>query len=120
VILLPSTLALTNGTNSDGTPNTNVCGWHHNRKFNDASSADDLFWCVVRTDGADKSSAKNFVNSVAFCLSHEAAEALTNRDGQGWHGDTCEIGDLCEQASDSGPIITYSYRGWNVEKYWSN
>jgi hypothetical protein len=124
VILLPTTLALTNGTNSDGTPNTNVCGWHNHRKFNDASSADDLFWCVMRTDGADKSSAKNFVNSVAYCVSHEMAEAVTNRDGQGWHGDdsssSCEIGDLCEQISDTGPLITYFYRGWSVEKYWSN
>lgn len=107
VIYLPRTLGLTNGKNQDGTPNTNVCGWHGHRKFNSASTADDLFWCVLRTDGADTSSAQTLVGSVAFCASHEITEAMTNRDSQGWHGDDengCEAGDLCEQNA------TFSYR----------
>jgi hypothetical protein len=123
VIYLPGTLTLTNGKNDDGTPNTNVCGWHKNRKFNSNSASNDLFWCVIGTDGANTSSAQSFIDSVAFCASHEIAEAVTNRDGQGWHGDdgnNCEIGDLCESATDSGPIITFLYRRWHVEKYWSD
>lgn len=124
VIFLPTTLALTNGTNPDGTPNANVCGWHKHRKFNGSSGADDLFWCVVRTDSAPTSSPSAFVSSIAFCAGHETAEALSNRDDQGWHGDDnngCEIGDLCEQ---QGTTFRYQARStgtpWNVEKYWSD
>jgi hypothetical protein len=124
VILLPTTLGLTNGTNSDGTPNTNVCGWHHHRKYNGSSGADDLFWCVIRTDLADTSSTHNFINSIAFCAGHETAEALTNRDDQGWHGDDsngCEIGDLCEQLGTTFPYqATPTAATWDLEKYWSD
>lgn len=121
LVYLPTTLGLTAGTKPDGTPNVNVCGWHGHRKFNSASTADDLFWCVLRTDNANTSSPYNFVNSTAYCASHEIAEAVTNRDTYGWHGDDsygCEIGDLCE-ANASGPVVTFKYRGWDVEKYWS-
>jgi hypothetical protein len=116
MMLLPRTLSLTNGKNPDGTVNTNVCGWHGHWKFNDHSDRDDLFWCVVRTDHASTATAKSFVQSVAFCVGHELAEAVSDRDPQGWHGDDgngCEIGDLCEQ------LGTHDYRGWQVQQYWS-
>jgi hypothetical protein len=122
LMYLPTTLGLTAGINPDGTPNANVCGRHGHRKFNSASTADDLFWCVLRTDNANtSSSAYNFVNSTAYCASHEIAEALTNRDTHGWHGDDsygCEIGDLCE-VNASGNLDTFKYRSWDIEKYWS-
>lgn len=115
LILLPTTTALTNGTNSDGSPNTNICGWHGHQKFNGSSVNDDLFWAVIRTDKADTSSEQNFVNSVAFCVGHELAEAFTDRDGNGFTASNgCEIGDICENQA------FFSYRGWSVEQYWSN
>jgi hypothetical protein len=115
LILLPTSTALTNGKNSDGSPNTNICGWHKHQKFNSSSANDDLFWAIIRTDGADGSSAQNFVNSVAFCVGHELAEAFTDRDGGGFVGSNgCEIGDICETKT------FFNYRGWNMEQYWSN
>jgi hypothetical protein len=115
LILLPITTALTNGTNSDGSPNTNICGWHHHQKFNASSTNDDLFWAVIRTDQADTSNEQNFVNKVAFCVGHELVEAFTDRDGDGFTASNgCEIGDICETKA------FFTYRGWSVEQYWSN
>jgi hypothetical protein len=112
---LPTTTTITNGKNNDGSPNTNICGWHKSQKFNGNSQNNDLFWGLVRTDGADKSSELNFVNSVAFCVGHELAEAFTDRDGGGFVASNgCEIGDLCETKA------FFNYRGWNVEQVWSN
>jgi hypothetical protein len=112
---LPTSTTLTNGTNTDGTPNTNVCGWHQHYKLNSDSLNDDVFWALVRTDSASKTSESAFVGSVAQCASHELAEAFTDRDGSGYvAGNGCEIGDICEVQS------TFAYRGWTVEQYWSN
>src|ERR1035438_10244102 len=38
LILLPNTTQLTNGLNSDGTPNTSVIGWHNHAKYNQNSA----------------------------------------------------------------------------------
>ena len=73
----------------------------------------DVFFCIIRTDSAVKSSGEAFIKSVSFCVSHEIAEALTSRDGRGYHNGSCEIGDLCEQTGN------HAYRGWQVEQYWS-
>jgi hypothetical protein len=107
-LFLPTTMQLTNGKNKDGTPNTNVCGWH--------SSDGNLFWGLVRTDGADQTTANSFVNSFAFCVSHELVEAFTDCDGNtGYYSSNgCEIGDICETKA------FFAYRGWTVEQYWSN
>jgi len=115
LFLLPTTTTLTNGNNANGTPNTNVCGWHHAAKFNSSSKDDDLFWAVVRTDGAPKTSGTAFVNSVAFCVGHELVEAFTDRDSGGYIASNgCEIGDICE-------LNNFGYRTWtSVEQYWSN
>jgi hypothetical protein len=123
-IFLPSTLALTHGNNEDGSPNTNVCGWHGHRKLDDQIPFVNLFWGIIRTDGAVTSSAQEFVDSVASCASHEIVEAITDRDGEGWHGDDgngCEIGDICEPPA----ALLFSYQSspnaaWNVQQYWSN
>jgi hypothetical protein len=115
LLFLPRTTKLTNGKNNDGTPNTNLCGWHKHLKFNDSSDKDDLFWGLVRTDGANTTPAKVFVNSVAPCLGHELAEAVTDRDEEGFlTSNGCEIGDLCETKS------FFTYPTWTVEQYWSN
>jgi hypothetical protein len=101
-------------TLSDGT--TGFCGYHQHAKYNGPSVRDDLFWAIVSTSGADQSSGGAFVRSVSYCVSHEVAETLTNRDGGGYFSNAngCEIGDLCEQNP------TFTYRGWQVEQYWSN
>jgi hypothetical protein len=119
LILLPRATKITAGKDNNGKPITNVCGWHKHARFNSNSSSDDLFWAVVRTDGATTTSEKAFVNGVAFCVGHELVEAFSDRDEQGFKSPNCEIGDICE-ADSSGKIITFSYRGWDVEPYWSN
>jgi hypothetical protein len=106
-LLLPTTTKLTNGQKPDGTPNPNVGGWH--------SSDGNLYWGLARTDFADLTSAAGFVRSVANIVGHELIEALTDLDGgTGYRASNgCEIGDICEDKS------LVSYRGWNVQKYWS-
>lgn len=89
------------------------CGYHQWAKFHDDSKESDVFFCIIRTDSADKSSGEAFIKSVSYCVSHEIAEALTSRDGRGYHNGSCEIGDLCEQTGN------HTYRGWQVEQYWS-
>jgi hypothetical protein len=89
------------------------CGYHRSTKFHDESQNDDLFYAIIRTDSADQSSGKAFIEAVSYCVSHEIAEAVTSRDGRGYHKGACEIGDLCEQTG------THDYRGWHVEQCWS-
>jgi len=89
------------------------CGYHKSTKFHDESRNNDLFYALVRTDRADQSSGKALIKAVSYCVSHEIAEAVTSRDGRGYHKGACEIGDLCEQTG------THDYRGWQVEQYWS-
>jgi len=90
------------------------CGYHKSTKIDDLSRHDDLFYVIIRTDKvADLSSGASLIRSVSACVSHEIAEAVTDRDGRGYHGAPCEIGDLCEQNG------TFKYRGWDVEQYWS-
>jgi hypothetical protein len=106
-LLLPTTTTLTAGKNNDGTPNTNVCGWH--------SNDGNLFWGLARTDGADQTSGNSFVSSFSFCVGHELVEAFTDLDGSGYiSSNGCEIGDICETKA------FFAYRGWTVEQYWSN
>lgn len=114
-IFMSSITQLTNGTNSDGTPNTNVCGWHHSGNLG-GPNVTPVFWTLVRTDNASTNGLA-FVSSFAFCVSHELAEALTNPDTKGDYGflasNGCEIADICEQHQ-------FNYRGWSIEQYWSN
>ena len=112
-------------TLSDGT--TGFCGYHQHGKFNNISQNDDLFWAIVNTSGAPSGTGTRFANSLAFCVSHELAEAFSDRDGHGFISDvvpgtnqTCEIGDICECAAGCPGLITFPYRGWSVEQYWSN
>lgn len=129
LLFMPRSTQLTNGTNTDGSPNTNVCGWHHNAKLGDSDNTP-VYWGLVRTDtaAANTTSEQAFVDSVAFCVSHELSEAVTNPDGNGFfapnvQGQSCEIGDLCE-ADSAGNLKLVSYtvsgRTYQVEQYWSN
>jgi hypothetical protein len=112
-IFPPTTTQL---TLSDGT--TGFCGYHQHAKYNSQSNNDDLFWAIVGTNQSPQTSAQAFVNSIAYCVSHEFAEAATDRDGGGFiASNNCEIGDICE-VDGSGQIVTFSYRGWDVERYW--
>jgi hypothetical protein len=89
------------------------CGYHRSTKLNDKSQHDDVFYAVIRTDKADRTSGESLIRGVSYCVSHEIAEAVTNRDGRGYQKGPCEIGDLCEWQGN------HPYRGWQVEKYWS-
>ena len=116
LILAPTTTKLTLGDT------TGFCGYHAHGKFNKNSGNDNLFWAVVQ--GYTPSfNLRSFVNSIAYCVSHELVEMLTNRDGQGFFsqgaGYQCEIGDICENDASGNPIRVL-YKGWVVEPYWSN
>src|ERR1700730_7158754 len=84
-------------------------------KFHDSSHNNDLFWALVRTDKGNRSSGKALIDDISLCVSHEIAEALTNRDGRGYFKGKCEIGDVCEPPC----APEFPYRGWSVEQYWS-
>ena len=113
-IFMPVATQLTFGTNPDGTSNTNVCGWHSSGILGDSDNTP-VFWALVRTDRAPRTSEQAFVSSFAFCVSHELAEALT--DAQSPFGfaasNGCEIADICE-------LNPFPYKGWSIEQYWSN
>jgi hypothetical protein len=93
-----------------------ICGYHASgRKSNSSSENDDLFWAIVGTSGAPSGTGTSFANSLANCVSHELAEAFSDRDEHGYLADNgCEIGDICETKA------SFRYRGWTVEQYWSN
>lgn len=114
-LFLPRSTKLTNGKRSDGTVITDVGGWHSYGKVIDSQSQDnDLFWGLVRTDNADSTTEKTFIQSLGGIVSHELNEAFSNRDQQGFTGGGCEIGDICELKD------TYDYSGdWKVQQYFS-
>ncbi|HUA93330.1 MAG TPA: hypothetical protein VL991_12230 [Terracidiphilus sp.] len=121
-IVLPNSTQLTNGKNKDGTPNTSVVGWHHSAKYNSTSSNNDLFWGLVLTkpNVLTKGSEQAFINGFAYGVAHELCETFTNRDGNGYtNSNGCEIGDICE-ADTSNNLITFPYKSWSVEPYWSS
>jgi hypothetical protein len=104
-----TTLTLTSGQ-------TGFCGYHQHARYHDASDNDDLFWGIARTTTAARLSGQAFLQRISYCISHELAEACSDRDDRGWRADNgCEIVDICETQS------RYLYNGaWRVEQYWSN
>lgn len=117
VIFPPTTTNIKLGDFSTKTSDStkSIGGYHSHRKYNPSSHNDDLFWAIVGTDDRKKTTEKDFVNALSPIVSHELAEAFSDRDGQGFIGDKgCEIGDICETET------VFQYRGWTVEQYWSN
>ncbi len=109
-------LTMTNGTSG-------FCGYHQHWKYNRSSHNDDLFWAIVDTTDYAALTGTDFANAIAYCVSHELAEACSDRDELGYRTDTCEIGDICEKNNGSmvtDNIFTFDYQGWSVEQYWSN
>jgi hypothetical protein len=93
---------------------TGFCGYHYHGKFNDSSDNDDVFFAALRTDGRTETGT-SFMQQISYCVSHEMAEALTDRDSDGFFDGACEIGDICETKDK------YTYLNtWTVEQYWSN
>ena len=93
---------------------TGFCGYHYSGKFNGSSDHDDLFFAAIGTGGRAETGA-DFMQQISYCVSHELAEALTDRDGDGFFDGACEISDICETKGN------YTYRNtWTVEQYWSN
>jgi hypothetical protein len=102
-------------------PDGDLCGYHEHGKYNSSSNNDDLFFTIVCTRRARQSTGLAFMKDLSLCVSHEIAEALSDRDDEGFvaknlgvkKDKSCEIGDTCEQNS-------FTYRDWSVEQYWSN
>ncbi len=120
----PTKTEVKNGDWSTKSPDRKkaICGYHASgRKSKSSSQNDDLFWAIVGTSGAPSGTGTSFANSLAYCVSHELVEALSDRDSQGYLADNgCEIGDICECKAGCPNLITFQYRGWSVEQYWSN
>jgi hypothetical protein len=111
-----TTLTLPDGKGGILTSPKDFCGYHTHTRFNTSSTRDDLFIGISATNGANRTSGKQFMLSISFCVSHECAEAFTNPGGEGFISSVngCEIGDVCEQNA------FFNYRTWTVEQYWSN
>jgi len=116
ILFLPPETKPTISTGGD-----DFCGYHNWAKFNSESQDSDLFYAIIRTDGADRSSGEAFIKSVSYCVSHEIAEAVSSRDGRGYFLGACEISDLCEQTGTHNYPSPSSLTagGWDVEQYWS-
>lgn len=105
----------------DGNVN-NFCGFHHFGYYNKSSGDDNLFYgTTVQWQFATLNSAADFINSCSWCISHELAEAFSDRDGNGFvTSGGCEIGDICECDSACNSIIKVPFGAYTTEKYWSN
>jgi hypothetical protein len=102
---------------------TEFCGFHEHGSYNAGSQGDNLFWGVTRAYWT-ASTAKDFVDTISYCVSHELAETFTNPTGGGYYSDEngCEIGDLCEsfgRTDDGVSTVPYGTGAWQVERYWS-
>jgi hypothetical protein len=84
-------------------------------------SADVPYAVVAFPTPSTGTSPVNIVNSIAFCLSHEMVEGMSNPRQNGYFSkkNGCEIGDICEAPANGG-VVTVPVGRWFVEQYWSN
>jgi hypothetical protein len=130
VLFTPQT---TNLGKDDGTDPQCIGGNHDSGQYINSRGGDNLFWAAVQEwhHAGERlpRTAREFVDSCSWLVSHELVEAFTNRDGHGYQtADGGEIGDICECARGSetqkAPIIKAEVcvngRVWYVEPYWDN
>ncbi len=85
-----------------------IQGWH-NEGVTSPSSSVPYYWAIVKTnDCGNPNTGQTFVNNFAQKVAHELVEQLVDRNGT-----FKELGDPCNNVGDT-------YRGWSVQKYWSD
>ena len=85
-----------------------VQGWHNVGVTNPAGPPI-YYWAIVKTnDCGPPSASRTFVNNFAAKVCHELAEQFVDRNGS-----FKEVGDACVNSG-------VTYRGWNIQKYWSD
>jgi len=108
-LIIPPTETTPETFNNAGDPIGNgIQGWHNEGVTNPAGPPI-FYWAIVKTNDCGPASAGlTFVNNFAQKVAHELAEQFVDRNNT-----FKEIGDPC---LNSGDI----YRGWQIQKYWSN
>jgi hypothetical protein len=107
ILIPPSETTPQNYNGSTDPIGNGVQGWHNVGISNTSSPI--YYWAIVKTnDCGPPSAGLAFVNSFSQKVCHELAEQLVDRNGT-----FKEIGDPCVKALEP-------YRGWNVQKYWSD
>jgi hypothetical protein len=95
--------------NNAGDPIGNGIQAWHNEGVTSPSSSVPYYWAIVKTnDCGNPDTGLEFVNNMAQKSAHELVEQLVDRNGS-----YKEVGDPCNNDTDT-------YRGWSVQKYWSN
>jgi len=95
--------------NGPGDPIGNgVQGWHNEGNSNPGPPPT-YYWAIVKTnDCGPPSGGVTFVNNFSQKVAHELAEQFVDRNGT-----FKEVGDPCLNDPET-------YRGWQIQKYWSD
>ena len=95
--------------NGPGDPIGNgVQGWHNEGRTNPGPPPA-YYWAIVKTnDCGPPSGGVTFVNNFSQKVAHELAEQFVDRNGT-----FKEVGDPCLNDPQA-------YRGWQIQKYWSD
>lgn len=95
--------------NGAGDPIGNgVQGWHNEGATNPGPPPT-YYWAIVKTnDCGPPSGGLTFVNNFSQKVAHELAEQFVDRNGT-----FKEVGDPCLNDPET-------YRGWQIQKYWSD
>jgi hypothetical protein len=95
--------------NGPGDPIGNGAQAWHNEGFTKPGPPPTYYWAIVKTnDCGSPSAGPEFVNNFAQKIAHELAEQFVDRNNT-----FKEIGDPCLNFPDT-------YRGWPIQKYWSD
>jgi hypothetical protein len=108
-LIIPPSETTPETYNNAGDPIGNgIQGWH-NEGVTNPGPPPTYYWAIVKTnDCGPPSSGLTFVNNFAQKVAHELAEQFSDRN------DTFEeVGDPCLNSGDT-------YRGWQIQKYWSD
>jgi hypothetical protein len=108
-LIIPPSETTPENYNGAGDPIGNgIQGWH-NEGVTNPGPPPTYYWAIVKTnDCGPPSGGITFVNNFAQKIAHELVEQLADRTGS-----FEELGDPCNNDGDT-------YRGWQVQKYWSD
>jgi hypothetical protein len=108
-LIIPPSETTPQTYNNAGDPIGNgIQGWH-NEGVTNPGPPPTYYWAIVKTnDCGSPSAGVTFVNNFAQKVAHELVEQFADRNGT-----FEELGDPCLNSGDS-------YRGWQIQKYWSD
>jgi hypothetical protein len=108
-LIIPPSETTPETYNGAGDPIGNgIQGWH-NEGGSNPGPPPTYYWAIVKTnDCGPPSAGLTFVNNFSQKVAHELAEQFVDRNGT-----FKEVGDPCLNAPET-------YRGWQIQKYWSD